>query len=398
MVLIAGGGPAGMMLAYQLARAGITVRVLEKHADFLRDFRGDTVHPSTMEVLHELGLIDRFLERPHNRLYEGRGQVGGEQATIIDLSHLPVRCPFIAMMPQWEFLDFLVAEARKYPAFSLEMNTEATGLVIEDGTVRGLRINTPRGAELRRGTLVIAADGRSSVLRKAAGLIVEEIGAPIDVLWMRVPKPSETPTMPLGNVVRGRVFVALDRGEYYQCAFVITKGTADEIRNAGLEAFRAEIVRVAPGLRSTVGEIVSWEQVKLLTVKIDRLRKWFTPGLLCIGDAAHAMSPVGGIGINLAIQDAVAAANILIPAFRRGGPTTADLAAVQKRRDWPTRATQAAQAFAQNQIIRRVLSPGPPIVGAPWPLRFLDRHPRLRRVPARFLGLGLRPEHIRSGI
>lgn len=387
-----------MMLAYQMARAGIIVRVLEKHADFLRDFRGDTVHPSTMEVLHELGIIDAFLERPHNRLYEGRAEIGGEQATVIDLSHLPVRCPFIAMMPQWEFLDFLVTEARKFPSFSLEMKTEAVDLVIEDGAVRGVRVNTPRGAEIYTSDLVIAADGRGSALRKAAGLIVDEIGTPIDVLWMRVPKGPDAPVMPLGNIVRGRIFVAFDRGDYYQCGFVIAKGTADEIRRAGIEAFREEIVRVAPRLRPTVGEIVSWDQVKLLTVKIDRLRKWFAPGLLCIGDAAHAMSPVGGIGINLAIQDAVAAANILIPAFRRGGPTTADLAAVQKRRQWPTRATQAMQAFAQNQIIRRVLQPGPPILGAPWPMRFLDRHPRLRRVPARFLGLGLRPEHIRSGI
>ncbi len=397
-MLIAGGGPAGMMLGYLLARAGIHVTVLEKHADFLRDFRGDTVHPSTMEVLHELGIIDGFLARPHTRIYEGRAQVGGEQATVIDLSHLPVRCPFIAMMPQWEFLDFLVTEARKYPGFALEMEAEAVDLIKDAETVCGVRVKTPRGVEERRADLVIAADGRGSALRQAAGLIVEEIGTPIDVLWMRVPKPSDAPVMPLGNIVRGRLFVSFDRGDYYQCAFVIAKGSVDDIRLAGLDAFRDEIVRVAPALRPTVGEIVSWDQVKLLTVKIDRLRTWFVPGLLCIGDAAHAMSPVGGIGINLAIQDAVAAANILIPAFRRGRPTTADLAAIQKRREWPTRATQAMQAFAQNQIIRRVLEPGPPITGAPWPMRFLDRHPRLRRLPARFLGLGLRPEHIRSGL
>jgi 2-polyprenyl-6-methoxyphenol hydroxylase-like FAD-dependent oxidoreductase len=392
-VLIAGGGPAGMMLGYLLARAGIGVTVLEKHADFLRDFRGDTVHPSTMEVLHDLGLIERFLTRPHDELREIRGMVGGQLITITNLGHLPVRCPFIALMPQWEFLDFLAEEARAYPAFRLEMGTGALDIVEDGGVVTGLRIQRHGVEEDWYASLVVAADGRSSVIRDRAGLKVNEIGTPIDVLWMRVPKTSETVNVPLGNVVAGRVFVALDRGDYYQCAFVIGKGAFDEIRTQGLDAFRREIVRAAPSLASGVGAIMSWDEVRLLTVKIDHLTKWHRPGLLCIGDAAHAMSPIGGIGINLAIQDAVAAANILIPALRRGTVTDADLAAVQKRREWPTRATQRAQAFAQDQIIRRVLERKAPINGAPWPLRMLNRFPILRRIPARFLGMGLRPEH-----
>lgn len=386
-----------MMLGYLLARAGISVTVLEKHSDFLRDFRGDTVHPSTMEVLHELGLIDRFLARPHNELSEIRGSVGGELVTITNLSHLRVRCPFIALMPQWEFLDFLATEARAYPSFHLEMETEATDIIEEKGVVTGLRIRRHGSSEERLASLVIAADGRSSVIRERAGMKVNEIGTPIDVLWLRVPKTAETVDVPLGNVVAGRVFVALDRGDYYQCAFVIAKGAFDEIKAAGLEAFRREIVRASPNLAGGVAAIGSWDDVKLLTVKIDHLTTWHRPGLLCIGDAAHAMSPIGGIGINLAIQDAVAAANVLIPALRRGPVTDADLAAIQKRREWPTRATQRAQAFAQDQIIRRVLERKDPISGAPWPLRLLNRFPALRRIPARFLGLGLRPEHIRLG-
>jgi 2-polyprenyl-6-methoxyphenol hydroxylase-like FAD-dependent oxidoreductase len=391
VILIAGGGPAGMMLGYLLARAGISVTVLEKHSDFLRDFRGDTVHPSTMEILHELGLIDRFLARPHTELREIQGMVGGELVTITNLSHLPVRCPFIALMPQWEFLNFLAEEARAYPSFRLEMATEARDIIEENGVVTGLRTTEDRHA-----ALVVAADGRRSVIRDRAGLEVNEIGTPIDVLWMRVPKTSETVNVPLGNVVAGRVFVALDRGDYYQCAFVIAKGAFEEIKSQGLEAFRREIVRASPNLAGGVGatdSIASWDDVKLLTVKIDHLTKWHRPGLLCIGDAAHAMSPIGGIGINLAIQDAVAAANVLIPAFRRGAVTDADLAQVQKRREWPTRATQRAQAFAQDQVIRRVLERTAPIAGAPWPLRMLNRFPPLRRIPARFLGMGLRPEH-----
>jgi 2-polyprenyl-6-methoxyphenol hydroxylase-like FAD-dependent oxidoreductase len=394
-VLIAGGGPAGMMLGYLLARAGIEVTVLEKHSDFLRDFRGDTVHPSTMEILNELGLIDRFLARPHEEFHQVQLAVGGELLTVADLTHLRVRCPFIALMPQWEFLNFLAEEARAYPAFHLEMETDATDIIEERGVVTGLKIRHGGITEDRRASLVVAADGRSSIIRDRAGLTVNEIGTPIDVLWMRVPKTAETVNVPLGNVVAGRVFIALDRRDYYQCAFVIAKGAFDEIKSHGLDAFRQEIVRASPNLAGGVGAITSWDEVKLLTVKIDRLTEWHRPGLLCIGDAAHAMSPIGGIGINLAIQDAVAAANTLIPPLRRGAVTDADLAAVQRRREWPTRATQRFQAFAQNQIIRRVLERTAPIAGAPWPLRLLNRVPLLRRVPARFLGMGLRPERPR---
>jgi 2-polyprenyl-6-methoxyphenol hydroxylase-like FAD-dependent oxidoreductase len=391
-VLIAGGGPAGMMLGYLLARAGIGVTVLEKHADFLRDFRGDTVHPSTMEVLYELGLIERFLKRPHDEIRRVTGSIGGEEFTAGDFSHLPVHCPFIALMPQWEFLNFLAEEARAFPAFHLEMETEAVDIIEEDGAVSGLKVSHSGVTEDRRASLVVACDGRSSVIRQRAGLTVEEIGTPIDVLWMRVPKPAGNPRVPLGNAVAGRLFVALDRGDYYQCGFVIAKGAFDEIRAKGISAFRDEIVRVSPALAPTVRDIVDWDQVKLLTVKIDHLTRWHRPGLLCIGDAAHAMSPVGGIGINLAIQDAVAAANILIPKLRAGRVTNDDLAAVQARREWPTLATQRVQAFIQNQIIRRVLLSTTPITGLPWPVRLLVRAPVLTRLPARFLGMGLRPE------
>ena len=382
-----------MMLGYLLARAGVEVTVLEKHADFLRDFRGDTVHPSTMEILNELGLIDRFLARPHDELQRITGSIGGEEFTAGDFSHLPVRCPFIALMPQWDFLNFLAEEARAFPAFRLEMETEARDIIEENGVVTGLRITRNGATEDRRASLVIAADGRGSVIRARAGLEVKEIGTPIDVLWMRVPKPASRPHVPLGNVVAGRLFVALDRGDYYQCGFVIAKGAFEEIRTNGIPAFRDEIVRVAPGLASTVGDIVDWDQVKLLTVKIDHLTRWHRPGLLCIGDAAHAMSPIGGIGINLAIQDAVAAANILIPKLRAGMVTDRDLGAVQTRREWPTVATQRLQAFLQNQIIRRVLLRTAPITGIPWPMRLLLRMPFLSRIPARTLGMGLRPEH-----
>ena len=394
MILIAGGGPAGMMLGYLLARAGIPVTVLEKHKDFLRDFRGDTVHPSTMEILTELGLIDRFLTRPHNEMRRVTGSIGGEEFTAGDFSHLPVRCPFIALMPQWEFLNFLAEEAKVYPAFHLEMETEARDVIEENGVVTGLRIARNGVREDRPASLVVAADGRASVIRARAGLEVKEIGTPIDVLWMRVPKPSADAHVPLGNVVAGRLFVALDRGDYYQCGFVIAKGAFDEIRANGIAAFRDEIVRVSPALAPTVGDIVDWDQVKLLTVKIDHLTRWHRPGLLCIGDAAHAMSPVGGIGINLAIQDAVATANILVPRLRAGAVTDSDLAAVQARREWPTLMTQRMQAFLQNQIIRRVLLRTAPIRGIPWPMRLLIRVPFLSRIPARTLGMGLRPEHV----
>jgi len=392
---IAGGGPAGMMLGVLLARAGIPVVVLEKHADFLRDFRGDTVHPSTLEVIHELGVLDQFLARPHSELREVRGMIGDERVTLADFSHLPVHAPFIAMVPQWEFLDFLAELGRTYPAFQLLMEAEVFELIERDGRVAGVRAQTPRGPIDVHASLVVGADGRASTVRSLGRLPVDDIGAPIDVLWMRLSKhPADAATATLGNVRNGHVLVMLDRGDYWQCAYVIRKGGYDELRRAGLDAFRAEIVSVVPFLSDRVAEI-RWDGVKLLTVKIDRLPQWHRPGLLCIGDAAHAMSPVGGVGINLAIQDAVAAANILSGPLGRGTPSAADLQAVQRRRELPARVTQRAQVFIQERVLFRTLKGGAP-ARLPLAVRLLNRFPMLRRIPARLVGLGVRPEHVRT--
>ena len=392
---IAGGGPAGMMLGVLLARAGIPVVVLEKHGDFLRDFRGDTVHPSTLEVIHELGVLDDFLKRPHSELRELRGMIGNEPVTIADFSHLPVKCPFIAMVPQWDFLNFLVEQGRRYPTFQLLMRAEVYELIEQDGRITGVRAETPDGAIDLHADLVVGADGRSSIVRSLARLRIEDVGAPIDVLWMRLSKRPTDPGASLGNIRNGHVFVMLDRGEYWQCAYVIPKDGYDELRRAGLEAFRAEIVGVVPFLADRVAEITSWDHAKLLTVRIDRLRQWHRPGVLCIGDAAHAMSPVGGVGINLAIQDAVAAANILHEPLQRGAPSAADLEAVQRRREFPTRITQRMQVVVQNRVIFRTLTKGAP-TSLPWPARLLRDYPILRRIPARLVGMGFRPEHVRS--
>jgi 2-polyprenyl-6-methoxyphenol hydroxylase-like FAD-dependent oxidoreductase len=406
---IAGGGPAGMMLGFLLARAGVNVVVLEKHEDFLRDFRGDTVHPSTLEVIYELGLLDEFLARPHSELHQVRAVIGDERITIADFSHLPVHAPFIALVPQWHFLDFLAEQGRRYPGFRLMMRAEVFDLIERDGRVAGVRAQTPDGPIDVHANLVVAADGRSSTVRSLARLPVQDLGAPIDVLWMRISKRADdTGTAALGNVRDGRVFVMLDRDEYWQCAFVIPKGGYDERRRAGLDALRAEIARVAPLLRDRMDEIRSWNDVKLLTVKIDRLPQWHRPGLLCIGDAAHAMSPVGGVGINLAIQDAVAAANILWAPLRHrqagppeagpyvpGVPSAADLQAVQRRRQLATRLTQRMQVLIQNQVISRTIQDGVP-TRLPRLARLLNTFPFLRRIPARVVGLGFRPEHVRS--
>jgi 2-polyprenyl-6-methoxyphenol hydroxylase-like FAD-dependent oxidoreductase len=390
---IAGGGPAGIVLGYLLARAGVETCVLEKHGDFLRDFRGDTLHPSTLEVMHELGLLDALLKLPHSELSIARVQIGGESITVADLSHLPTVCKFVALMPQWDFLDFLAERARAFPTFHLLMNAEVVDLVRAGETITGVRVKTPDGDREIAADLVIGADGRSSIVREKAGLPIQTFGAPIDVLWLRLPKAAGEAPLPLGNVVNGRIFVALDRGDYYQCAIVIAKGTIDRIREAGLPAFRREILRVAPGFAGVVDSIQSWDDVKLLTVRVDRLARWHRPGLLCIGDSAHAMSPIGGIGINLAIQDAVAAANILVPAFRRGRVDESDLARVQSRRMWPTKITQAGQVFIQDRLITAVLRSDAPIT-LPWILKLLGRSPWLQRIPARILGLGVRPEHV----
>jgi len=391
---IAGGGPAGMMLGFLLARAGVAVQVLEKHADFLRDFRGDTIHPSTLEVMHELGVLEEFLKRPHQEVRTIGGQIGDVFLQLADFSRLPTRCRFVAFMPQWDFLNFIEKQAKRYPGFRLEMEAEATGLIEEGGRIRGVLAETPQGSLAVRADLVVGADGRHSVVRERSGLESVDLGAPMDVLWMRLSRHPTDPEQTLGRVDAGRILVMLDRGDYWQCAFVIPKGGFDQIRAGGLTNFRAEIVRLAPYLGDRIGELADWSDIRLLTVAVDRLLAWHRPGLLCIGDAAHAMSPIGGVGINLAIQDAVAAANILAPRLLKGGVTEDDLQRVQRRREFPTRATQRLQVFLQNRVIGRVLqSTGK--LSPPLPIRLLGRWPWLRRIPARLIGLGFRPEHVR---
>jgi 2-polyprenyl-6-methoxyphenol hydroxylase-like FAD-dependent oxidoreductase len=392
---IAGGGPAGMMLGFLLARAGVDVLVLEKHADFLRDFRGDTIHPSTLDVMYDLGLLDEFLKRPHQEVNELRGLIGDDLIVLADLKHLPTHCKFIALMPQWDFLDFLADHAKRYPGFSLRMKADVDELLVEGDKVVGLRAKTPDGDLEVRADLVVGADGRHSTVRERAGLQVEDIGAPMDVLWMRLLKRPEDGAQLLGRILPGRLFVMIDRGDYWQCAYVITKGGFDAVRAKGLEAFRRSLVEINPALAGRVQEIASWDDVKLLTVKIDRLKRWYRDGLLCIGDAAHAMSPVGGIGINVAIQDAVAAGNILGPALRAGLVPESLLAAVQSRREWPTRMTQGLQVVVQNLVIRNVLQLQKQ-PRAPFLVKLLNWFPALRRIPGRIIGMGFRPEHVRT--
>jgi 2-polyprenyl-6-methoxyphenol hydroxylase-like FAD-dependent oxidoreductase len=392
---IVGGGPAGMMLGYLLARAGVPVMVLEKHGDFLRDFRGDTIHPSTLELMHELGLLEDFLKLPHQEARQLAGQVGDTLINIADFSYLPTHCKFIALMPQWDFLNFLAERGRRLPAFALRTEAEATALIREGGRVAGVRAQTPQGPLEIHCDLVVAADGRHSAMRKDAGLEVMELGAPIDVLWMRLPRRADDPEQTLGRFDAGRIMVMINRGDYWQCAFVIRKGGYQEIRERGLDAFREEIAGLMPYLRERLHELRDWDDVKLLTVTVDRLRRWQMPGLLCIGDCAHAMSPIGGVGINLAIQDAVAAANLLAKPLLDGAPSYDLLRGLQERREWPTRMTQAVQILVQNKVISRVLaSQGRP--APPWPLRLLGRWPLLQRLPARLVGLGIRPEHVQS--
>jgi 2-polyprenyl-6-methoxyphenol hydroxylase-like FAD-dependent oxidoreductase len=392
---IAGGGPAGIMLGYLLARAGIDVVVLEKYKNFFRDFRGDTVHPSTLQVLYELGLLERFLALPHDEARELSGEIGGKSVAIADFTHLPTRCKFVALVPQWDFLNFLSEEAKKFPSFHLLLETEATGLIVEGERVMGVEAKVPDGAISIRAELTIGADGRHSTVRGQSGLDIESFGAPMDVLWFRISRKESDVSHPLGKMERGRIIIMIARGTYWQCAWLIRKGAFDEIKSRGLDAFRSDIAMIAPELCDRLGELKSFDDVKLLTVTVDRLTRWQRRGLLCIGDAAHAMSPIGGVGINLAIQDAVAAANILIPAFRAGSPQYGHLRAVQKRRDFPTRATQWAQVQIQNRIIDRILGKDVHFK-VPLPLRLLDMFPILRRIPARLVGLGIRPEHPRS--
>jgi 2-polyprenyl-6-methoxyphenol hydroxylase-like FAD-dependent oxidoreductase len=392
---VVGGGPAGMMCGLLLARAGVDVVVLEKHQDFLRDFRGDTIHPSTLDVIGELGWLEEFLKLPHQEARHLTGVIGGERMRIADFTHLPTRCKFIALMPQWDFLDFLAGKGAQYADFHLRMEAEATGLIEENGRIVGVRARTPAGDIAIRSDLVIGADGRHSVVREKAGLKVDDIGAPIDVLWMRLTRRPSDGAEPLGRADAGIMFVMIDRGEYWQCAYVIPKDGHEKVRAQGLEAFRASIVEIAPVLSDRVHELATWDDIKLLTVKVDRLQQWYRPGLLCIGDAAHAMSPVGGVGITLAIQDAVAAANMLAAPLRAGSLTTENLAAVQRRRMFPTRATQRLQVEVQDRIISRVLA-ARQTLSPPWPVRLINRCPFLQRWPARIVGMGFRPEHVRG--
>lgn len=382
-----------MMLGFLLARGGVDVVVLEKHADFLRDFRGDTIHPSTLQVMYELGILDEFLKLPHQELRELAGKVGGETVKIADFTHLPTPCQCLVLMPQWDFLNFLVEQGKKYSGFHVRMQAEVTGLVEENGRIAGVTVKSPEGTIEVRSPLVVGADGRHSIVRERAGLHVTDLGAPMDVLWMRISRRASDPGQALGYAQAGKIFITIDRGDYWQCGFVIPKGAADEIRQRGMESFREEIVKLEPALGDRVSELRDWNDISLLTVKVDRLQQWWRPGLLCIGDAAHAMSPVGGVGINLAIQDAVAAANILAAKLLRRNLSDHDLEAVQQRREFPTRATQKLQIAIQNRIIRRVLGRSEPLT-VPGLFKLLQRWPFLRRIPARVIGVGFRPEHI----
>lgn len=397
---IAGGGPAGMMLGFLLARAGVDVIVLEKHADFLRDFRGDTVHPSTLELMYELGILDEFLRRKHQELPQIGAFIDDFQVTVGDFSHLPTHCKFIALMPQWDFLNFIAEKAKAYPHFHLRMEAEVNELISENGRVAGVHAKTPQGILEVRAILTIGADGRHSLVRQKAGLEVIDLGAPIDVLWMRISRKPDDPNQSLGRFRAGKILVTINRDDYWQCAYGISKGGFEAIQQRGLPAFRADIESFAPFLRGRTQELKTWEDVKLLSVAVNRLRHWSRPGLLCIGDAAHAMSPIGGVGINLAVQDAVAAANILAQALARGENINIDigiderLPQVQKRREFPTRMTQALQVFAHKRAINPAWNVQTPTRRLPLPLWLLQHFPILRRIPARMVGMGFRPEHI----
>ncbi len=390
---IAGGGPAGMTLGYLLARAGVDVLVLEKHADFLRDFRGDTIHPSTLEVMHELGLLGDLLRLPHQEIYQLVAQIGAATLTLADFTHLRTRCRFIAMMPQWDFLNFLADQALRYPNFRLQMETDVTDLLEESGRVIGVQANAPSGPIQVHANLVVAADGRYSTLREKAGLEFKEFGAPMDVLWFRISRTLEDPAQTMGKFDAGRIFIMINRGEYWQCGYVIPKGQFEGLRQQEFASFRDNVIQLAPFTRARAGELRGWEDVKLLTVRVDRLSRWVRPGLLCIGDAAHAMSPVGGVGINLAIQDAVAAANILARPLRAGQLTIDHLRLVQQRREFPTRVTQWLQVMIQSRVIARVIRETKSFQ-PPFLLRLLAGIPFLRRIPARLIGIGIRPEHV----
>jgi len=388
---IAGGGPAGLMLGYLLARAGVEVLVLEKHKDFLRDFRGDTIHPSTLEVMHDLGLIEGLLALPHQKLQELFGVFGKERLKLADFRRLPTRSRFIAFMPQWDFLSFIAGEAAAYPNFTLKMLAEATELTRRDGRVVGLKAETAEGPLEVEADLVVAADGRGSRLRDQSQLPLVDHGAPMDVLWFKLAKGNMTGEQPLGRFAGGQILILIDRGDYWQAGYVIAKRGLAALKMAGIEALRGRIAAMAPALQEPLAALRDWSETSLLTVQVNRLKRWYDPGLLYIGDAAHAMSPVGGIGINLAIQDAVATANLLALPLRERRLDTADLAAVQARRLPPARTTQRVQIMIQNRLISEALD-GSGLDRPPLFVRLLTRLPWLKRLPGRFIGLGVRPE------
>lgn len=392
---VVGGGPAGMMLGYLLARAGVKVVVLEKHADFLRDFRGDTIHPSTLRIMDELGLLDRLLALPHQKAEQLRGQVGEFSVPIADFRSLSPRWGFIALMPQWDFLDFLAAQGRRFETFDLRMQAEVTGLIEEEGAVRGVRVSTPDGPLTVRAALTVGCDGRHSTVRAAAGLVVRNLGAPMDVLWFALSRRAGDPDETIGRFDAGQIFIMINRGTHWQCGYVIPKGSFAAMQANGLPAFQAGLVRMVPFIADRTGEVDDWDKVKLLTVSVDRLQEWARPGLLCIGDAAHTMSPVGGVGINLAIQDSVATANLLADKLRAGVVTLDDLKSVQERRAFPAYVIQAGQIFIQKRVIKRVLAGTRPM-SPPFVMKLLGRFPLLRRLPARIVGIGVRPEHVRT--
>ena len=384
-----------MMLGFLLARAGVRVVVLEKHADFLRDFRGDTVHPSTLELIYELGLLDEFLKLPHRTVDRLSLQIGKRRIRLIDLTHLPTQCKYIALMPQWDFLNFLAEHGRRYSQFDLRMRAEATDLIEQAGKIVGVRVKTPEGELIVHADLVVGCDGRHSTVREKAGLQSDEYGAPMDALWFRITRRDSDGADVFGHIEAGALLVMLDRGDYWQCAYVIPKGGIDRVKANGIEAFRNRVVALSPFLADRVHELRSFDDVRLLSVMVNRLRQWWRPGLICIGDAAHAMSPIGGVGINIAVQDAVAAANRLAAPLKAGTTSSGHLQAIQARRDFPARMTQKIQLTMQNRIIGPALQstrdPQPP-----WLFKWFDAFPFLRRIPARLLALGIQPEHVQT--
>jgi 2-polyprenyl-6-methoxyphenol hydroxylase-like FAD-dependent oxidoreductase len=395
---IVGGGPAWMMLGYLLGRAGIDVVVLEKHADFFRDFRGDTVHPSTLQVMDELDLIDGFLKLPHQQLQKLDGMIGGSSVRIADLSRLDVKYNFIAFMPQWDFLNFLRENGKRFASLKVMMSTEATDLIQNGDRIAGVRAKTAEGMIDIHADLTVACDGRHSLVRERAGLAIEEIGAPMDVLWFRAGKRANEDERVFARLESGKMMVTFDRGDYWQCAYVIAKGQYDAVRARGLPALLDDVARMAPVLKPGISDVKTWDDVKLLTVAINRLQRWTRPGLLCIGDAAHAMSPVGGVGVNLAVQDAVATANLLAAKLIDGCPPEQELDAVRRRREFPVRVTQRMQVIAQNNIISVALKPGNQPLNVPFVMRLITAVPWLQGITARLVGLGVRPEHVHSPV